>query len=135
MTDPKRLLEAARELAPKTKMKLGAALVVEALSETDGPDRFLTVPEVAERLHLPVYTVRELGRRGELPIIHVGRAVRVSEAALSRYLEANSGVHQGPAETVRARLPGQVGQASVAQLPTQRGRSRRGQRRPRTLGW
>jgi excisionase family DNA binding protein len=52
-----------------------------------GDDRLLTMPEVAERLGITEHQAREMGRRGELPIITVGdRFVRVRVAALGEWL-------------------------------------------------
>jgi len=47
----------------------------------------LRITEVAALLGLGRSTVYELVQRGELPVIHVGRAVRVPAAALERWVE------------------------------------------------
>lgn len=50
-------------------------------------DRLLAMPEVAERLGTTEHQARELGRRGELPVVHVGeRHVRVSARALHEWI-------------------------------------------------
>lgn len=38
-------------------------------------------------LGLSVYTARELGRRGQLPVTTIGRRVAVRESSLRRFLE------------------------------------------------
>ena len=50
-------------------------------------DRALSMPEVAKRLGLSLYTVRELGRKGDLPVTTIGRRVVVRESSLERYFE------------------------------------------------
>jgi excisionase family DNA binding protein len=53
----------------------------------DGSGRLLTMPEAAERLGITVHHAREMGRRGELPIILVGdRRVRIRVAALEEWI-------------------------------------------------
>lgn len=49
--------------------------------------RALSMREVAARLGVSLYTARELGRRGELPVTAVGRRVVVRESSLRRFLE------------------------------------------------
>lgn len=57
----------------------------EGRPETD--DRLLTMPEVALRLGVTEHQAREMGRRGELPIIAVGdRFVRVRAGALGDWI-------------------------------------------------
>jgi excisionase family DNA binding protein len=47
----------------------------------------LRAPEVARRLDLGESTVRQMMRRGELPVVRFGRAVRVPARALEIYIE------------------------------------------------
>lgn len=52
-----------------------------------GEDRLLTMPQVAERLAVTEHQAREMGRRGELPVITVGnRFVRVRTKALDDWI-------------------------------------------------
>jgi excisionase family DNA binding protein len=51
------------------------------------PPQALSMPAVAKLLDVPEYTVREMGRTGELPTIRLGRYVRVPIAALRRKLD------------------------------------------------
>jgi excisionase family DNA binding protein len=56
---------------------------------TRNDDRLLTMPEVAGRLGITEHQAREMGRRGELPVVTVGmRAVRVSAHALAEWITA-----------------------------------------------
>lgn len=50
-------------------------------------DRVLSMPEVAERLGLSVYTAREHGRRGELKVVTIGRRVVVRESSVREFLD------------------------------------------------
>lgn len=49
-------------------------------------DRLVDMDEVARVLGVPVAHARELGRRGELPVVHVGRYVRVRFGALAEWM-------------------------------------------------
>ena len=48
--------------------------------------KLLTVPEVAQVLRVPVARAYELTRSGVIPCVRLGRQVRVSEAALRRFI-------------------------------------------------
>jgi excisionase family DNA binding protein len=50
-------------------------------------DRILSMPEVAERLGVSLYTAREMGRSGKLPVLKIGRHVGVRESTFKRVLE------------------------------------------------
>ena len=51
-------------------------------------DRLIAMPEVAERLGITEHQAREMGRRGDLPVITVGdRFVRVREDALKDWIQ------------------------------------------------
>ena len=51
---------------------------------------WLTVPEVAEELHIPRTRAYELIARGELPAVRIGeRSIRVNRNELERFLLQN----------------------------------------------
>ncbi|SDS56118.1 MULTISPECIES: helix-turn-helix domain-containing protein [Corynebacterium] len=51
--------------------------------------KFLTVAEVAEIMRVSKMTVYRLVHSGELPAVRVGRSFRVSEKAVSDYLDSS----------------------------------------------
>jgi len=46
----------------------------------------LTIPEVAQRLRVREARAYELARNKVIPVVYVGRQVRVDEAALQRWI-------------------------------------------------
>ena len=74
---------AALELA---RVKLQLRLVAPAPAARTDEDRLVDMEEVARVLGVPVAHARELGRRGELPVVHVGRYVRVRAGALVEWM-------------------------------------------------
>ena len=50
--------------------------------------RLFSVRDVAEQTTLPVSTVYDVIARGELPAIRIGRAVRIDEADLLRWIDS-----------------------------------------------
>jgi predicted DNA-binding transcriptional regulator AlpA len=55
-------------------------------------DRLLTMPLVAERLGITEHQAREMGRRGELPVVTVGeRFVRVRSRSLEEWIRRREG--------------------------------------------
>lgn len=51
------------------------------------PREWMTVPEVAEELHIPRSRAYELVAQGELPAVRIGeRSIRVNRAELERFL-------------------------------------------------
>lgn len=53
----------------------------------EAADRVLSMGEVASRLGVSLYTAREMGRRGELPVTTLGRRVGVRDSSLRRFLD------------------------------------------------
>ena len=48
---------------------------------------WMTVPEVAEELHIPRTRAYDLVQQGELPAVRIGqRSIRVNRAELERFL-------------------------------------------------
>jgi excisionase family DNA binding protein len=50
----------------------------------------LTVPEAAGRLSIGATTLRLLIRRGEIPVVHIGSAVRIHRREVDRWAEERS---------------------------------------------
>jgi excisionase family DNA binding protein len=77
--------------------QLGAVLAVptEKGNGSTAPaveDRLLTMPEAAERLGITEHQAREMGRRGELPVVTVGkRFVRVRIGTLEDWIRQREG--------------------------------------------
>ncbi len=60
---------------------------MDAKTPSAGEQAWLTVPEVAEELHIPRTRCYELIARGELPAVRIGeRSIRVNREELERYL-------------------------------------------------
>ena len=56
-------------------------------ASSTGERSWMTVPEVAEELHIPRTRCYELIARGELPAVRVGeRSIRVNRKELERFL-------------------------------------------------
>lgn len=51
-----------------------------------GEDRLLDMAEVSDLLGVPEGQARDMGRRGELPVVHVGRYVRVRSSSLRGWM-------------------------------------------------
>jgi excisionase family DNA binding protein len=56
---------------------------------TAGLPRLLSVRAVAEATTLPPSTVYDLVARGDLPAVRIGRAVRVDERDVLRFIESH----------------------------------------------
>ncbi len=77
-----RELEAARRAAA---WRARLASIVVSPRRVEASDRLLSMPEVARRLGITEHQAREMGRRRQLPVVHVGeRHVRVSACARSK---------------------------------------------------
>src|SRR5206468_10535156 len=63
----------------------------------DEPDVF-TIAETARRLGLGRNTVYEAARRGELPLLRIGRRLLVPRVAFQRWLASGEGLGSAPAE-------------------------------------
>jgi excisionase family DNA binding protein len=61
--------------------------IVEQRNELASQPLLLTIPQVAARLGLSRAMVYNLINREGLPVIHLGRAVRVSTASLQKWVE------------------------------------------------
>ena len=59
-------------------------------------ERLLRLPEVADALSVSVSTVRRLVDRGELPVVHIGRSVRVRNVDVRRFVVARADVRHRP---------------------------------------
>jgi excisionase family DNA binding protein len=100
----KLILKAVPEVRPSLVValaarlaQLGAVLAVptEKGNGSTAPaveDRLLTMPEAAERLGITEHQAREMGRRGELPVVTVGkRFVRVRIGTLEDWIRQREG--------------------------------------------
>ena len=63
-------------------------------------DTLLTMPQVAERLGVPDSEAYALARQGRLPVIRIGKYVRMRPADLTAFIEA----HQDVPNVLRRRL-------------------------------
>lgn len=50
--------------------------------------RLLTAQELSKQLGYPLDRIYELARRGEMPVVRLGRAVRFDPGAIRAWLEA-----------------------------------------------
>ena len=75
-------------LLERLKALAWVQIVGSPLHTTNGPepDRLLTLPEVAERLAIPMGHAYDLARRDLLPVVRFGKYVRVSAASLTRWI-------------------------------------------------
>jgi excisionase family DNA binding protein len=60
-----------------------------ARSDSPSGPRFLTALEVAERMRVSKMTVYRLIRSGKIPAVRIGRAFRVREDDVEKYLDSS----------------------------------------------
>lgn len=83
------LLGRLAEAEAVARLRLSTAAVAASTNGRgqEAEDRVLDMPTVAGRLAVSLYTAREMGRRGDLPVIPRGRRVGVLESSLRRFLK------------------------------------------------
>lgn len=69
------------------------------------PAVLLTYQDAAARLAVSVSTVRRLVAAGSLPCVRIGASVRVSQAALDRFIERASGELMPPPKVTAPKAP------------------------------
>ncbi len=52
------------------------------------PERLYTRKQSCERLNCSLSTLERLIRRGEIPVVRMGRKILIRESALERWIEA-----------------------------------------------
>ena len=62
----------------------------------EGNNHLLTPGEVAEALHIHVFTVYGYIRRGKLPAVRLGRTYRILPDDLHRFIESNRVCNSSP---------------------------------------
>jgi len=65
--------------------------------------RLLKIPEVAERLAVTVARAYDLARAGVIPVVRLGREIRVDPEALDAWIAAGGAALSGPGGWRRAR--------------------------------
>src|SRR5690348_12013493 len=100
LLDPQRVSQLTPEEAARLLPGVAAAIwaltvraatvLTERPTSCAEPDRLLTMPEVSTITGIPESKVRELGRRGELPTVRIGKYVRVRQADLTQYVDTRS---------------------------------------------
>ncbi len=78
-------LERARAFVEFLEQRAPLAGAAAATTE----ERLLTLPEVAALLQVPEEHAREMGRRGKLPVMNVGRYVRVRFSTLREWIDSH----------------------------------------------
>jgi excisionase family DNA binding protein len=53
------------------------------------PERLYTRKQSCERLNCSLSTLERLIRRGEIPVVRMGRKILIRESALERWIEAH----------------------------------------------
>jgi excisionase family DNA binding protein len=57
------------------------------MTNEDGQQMLLTIPQAAHRLGVGRTTVYELTNAGKLEVVHIGRCARIPTAALDAFVE------------------------------------------------
>ena len=68
--------------------------------------QLLTIPQAAEQLAIPKGRAYELARRGKLPIVRLGKYVRVELTTLARWISSHSEAPRWSRRTVALWPPG-----------------------------
>jgi len=80
-----------------------ARLLAGPVGRGTAEDRLLNMEAVAGILNVPVAHAREMGRRHELPIVRVGRYVKVRESSLHAWLRQREEVNAASARACHSR--------------------------------
>lgn len=81
-------LAAAYQHAARLEADLRALLLAAPAEAPSGrPDDLLDLPAVAQLLGVPKSKVYELARRGDLPVVQIGRYARVRRADLAHWID------------------------------------------------
>ncbi len=59
------------------------------MANSDVPNRFMTVSEVADLMRVSTMTVYRLIKSGDLPAVRVGKSYRIRERDIDTYLNAS----------------------------------------------
>jgi excisionase family DNA binding protein len=59
------------------------------------PERLFTRKQAMERLNCSLSTLERLIRRGELPVIHMGKKILIRESAIQAWIEAHEERKEG----------------------------------------
>ena len=85
-------LAAAYQHAARLEADLRALLMTAPAETSSGEavNKLLTVPAAAAQLGVPKSKLYELARRGDLPVVKLGKYVRVRTADLEKWIDARS---------------------------------------------
>src|SRR6185295_3296193 len=87
-------------LLERLKALVWVQILGDPLSTADRPEpeRLFTIPEVAERLAIPTGHAYDLARRDVLPVVRIGKYIRISQTSLTRWI-AQQTTPQRPIDT------------------------------------
>jgi len=111
----------ARLASAQLKLAGLQAVLLARLHATSGgragaDDRLLDMDAVAEVLGVPVAHAREMGRRHEIPIVRVGRYMKVRASTLQTWLQQREEVDAAPARVYHSR-PKRTAAATARVVP------------------